>query len=340
MIDRRRARTTCWLVALVVLAAACGGGETELEMGLRRVTLDLAFESDDVDPQRRVEDLPPVVQTDFALTSGNQLVVRPAPPTALHPVVAADCPTAAPGAVPAEPVTVSITKPPVAGLYPTHNDGTLHVQSGAYTFEGPYPPHGRVEIADVTDETEPPDSLGQPGARTIEFDHVVPVGNQVTTTRYRVTSAELLLVSRQITTPDAEFSFTPTPAVTIMKLGTGEGDTWTAAGTDLATGASMVVDGEILQREAVDLCGEMLATYRVRSSERLVLLTGPDAFTQVTDDTATEDGKPNFYNVATHLGGLFVRTESHLTTTIGALVVEEDNVSTFDSAAPAHGFGA
>jgi hypothetical protein len=335
---RRRPLTASWLVALATLAAACGGGESDLEMGLKRVTLDLAFESDDVDPQRRVDDLPPIVQTDFALTPGNQLVVRPAPPTSLFPVIAADCPTAAPGAVPAEPVTVTISKPPLAGLYPTHNAGTLRVQAGARTFEGPYPAQGRVEIANVVDETAPPDPLGEQ-ARTIEFDHVVPVGNQVTTTRYRVTSAEVLLVSRKIETPDAVFSFNPTPPVTVMKLGVGEGDTWTAAGTDLTTGASMVVDGEILARESVDLCGTLHSTYRIRSSERLVLLTGPDTFTQVTDDTSTEGGEPNFYNVATHLGGLFVRTESHLTTTIGALVVEEDNVSTFDSVEPAKAFG-
>ena len=337
---RTRPVTACWLVCLVLLAAACGGGgETELEMGLRRVTLDLAFESDDVDPQRQVAGLPPVVQTDFALTSGNQLVVRQPPASSLLPVLPGDCPAAAPGSVPAEPATVDITRPPLAGVYSTHNQGTLHVQSGAMSFEGPYPRQGRVEIANVTDETPPPDALGQPGARTIEFDHVVPVGNRTTTTRFRVTSTELLLVSRQIKTPEAEFSFNPTPPVTMMKLGTGEGDTWTAGGTDLVTGATMVVDGEILEREAVDLCGEMLATYRIRSSERLVLLTGPSSFTQVTDDTSTESGEPNFYNVTTHLGGLFVRSEMHMTTTTGAVVVEEDNVSTFDSVEPVQGFG-
>lgn len=101
----------------------------------------------------------------------------------------------------------------------------------------------------------------------------------------------------------------------------------------------MVVEGEILEREPVDLCGEMYDTYRVRSSERLILLEGPGAFTQVTDDTTVEGGEPNFYNVATHFGGLFVRTESHMTTTAAGLVIEEDNVSTLDGVEPVQGFG-
>jgi hypothetical protein len=195
-----------------------------------------------------------------------------------------------------------------------------------------------VEIANVTDVTAPPDALGVE-VRTIEFDHVLPLGNTTTTTRYRVTSEELQLVRRQITTADTEFVFTPTPPVTMMLLGTGEGDTWTSAGTDLATGASMVVAGQILSREAVDLCGTMYDTYRVQSSERLVLLSGDGAFAQVTDDTSAEGGEPNFYNVATHLGGLFVRTETHMTTTASNLVVEEDNVATFDTVEPAKAFG-
>lgn len=324
----------CWLIGLAAIASACGGGDTELQMGLKRVALDMAFEADDADVQRRVDGLPPVVQTEFALGPGNTVVVRPAPPASLLPVVRTDCPTAAPGSVPAQPATVSITKPPLAGTYPTHNKGTLKVASGPLIFEGPYPPHGRVEIANVTDETAPPIAPGQPAVRAIEFDHIVPVGNTTTTTRYRVTGTELLLVRRQVKTADAEFSFTPTPPVTMMTLDTGEGDFWASAGTDLVTGATMAVEGSILQRETVDVCGEMFDTYRVRSSERLILLEESQAFTQVTDDASVEGGQPNFYNVATHFGGLFVRTETHMTTTANSLAIEEDNVATFNTLEP------
>ena len=69
--------------------------------------------------------------------------------------------------------------------------------------------------------------------------------------------------------------------------------------------------------------------------ERLVQLSGPAPFTQLTDDTAAEGGSPNVYNVATHLGGLFLRTETHMTTTAGGLVVQEDNVSVFNTVSPA-----
>lgn len=339
MTRKGRLSSICWMAAMVLLASACGGGESKLQMGLKRVTLELAFKSDDVAPERAVENRPPVVQTDFAL-SGSRLVVRPAPLSSLYPVLRTDCPTAAPGAVPREPVTVGISTPPLAGIYPTHNKGTLKAQSGTFTFQGPYPRDGRVEIADVTDKTTAADDPVDPGARTIEFDQIVPIGNTTTTTRLRATSTELLLVRRHIKTPDAEFSFTPTPPITLMTLDTGEGDFWASGGTDLTTGATMVVEGEILKREAVDLCGRMFDTYRVRSSERLVQLEGAAPFTQLTDDASTENGEPNFYNVATHLGGLFVRTETHMTTTASSLIVEEDNVSTFNTVEPAIGFGS
>ena len=173
-----RARAACLLVGLATVASACGGGDTEVQMGLKRITLDLAFEADDAAaPAARVEARPPVLQTDFALTAGNRLVVLPPPSSSLYPVLRTDCPAAPAGAVPSEPVTVGITRPPAAGLYPTRNDGTLVVQAGPSRFEGPYPRDGRVEIANVVDETPPPDAIGQPGVRTIEFDHVVPVGN-------------------------------------------------------------------------------------------------------------------------------------------------------------------
>lgn len=328
---------------MALLSTACvGRDESPIQIGLKRVALDLAFKGDEEEkkpPRQIVQEAPPVIQTDFTITPQNELVLRPVPPFEPFPVLPDECPAAGPNAVPEQPVTVAINNPPLEGTYPAHNDGKLKVTAGAFNFEGPYPLLGEVRIENVTDETSPPSALGGAGSRTIEFDRVTPVGNTTSTDRYRVTASELQLVSREIETEDGTFTFTPTPPVTIVGLGSGEGDSWTSAGTDLTTGGTMVVEGSILKRELVDLCGDVYDTYRVQSSERLIALAGDQSFVQVTDDTSNPPGEegpgqPNFYNVATQMGGHLLRTETHRTTTAGELIVEEDNVQTLDTADP------
>jgi hypothetical protein len=336
---RHLLRTAVLAAVLLALLPACGGGARHpVKMGLKRVGLDLAFKPDKDDPIN----LPPVLAPipEFALDPGGRLTV--VPPLAPRPS-RFECPKAPPGAVPAAAVTSIIDKPPRRGEVTLRNTGTLNLTAGAFTFNGNYPPYTTKVIDKVDIVTPPPDAFGQQGASTIEFDVVKPLGDTVFRDRLRATATELDLVEREIRTQKGSVIFRPTPAVELMALNAAEGDSWTSAGIDVDTGAAMTVQGLIVKREAVDLCGEMFDTYRVQSTERLVSLTGSTPYSVMTDDTqntpgSTGPGSPNYYNVATHLGGLFLVDENHTKTTLTVdnvpVIVEIDVVSTQMSATP------
>jgi hypothetical protein len=241
------------------------------------------------------------------------------------------------GAVPAAVVTSTIDKPPLRGEVILRNTGTLAITAGTFNFKGNYPPYTTKTIDKIDSVTPPPDALGQQAPPTIEFDVVKPLGDTVFRDRLRATPTELDLVEREIRTQQGSIVFHPTPAVELMALNAAEGDSWTSAGIDTDTGAAMTVQGLIVKREFVDVCGEVFDSYRVQSTERLVSATGSTPYSVMTDDTgntpgSTGPGSPNFYNVATHLGGLFIREENHTRTTLTAnnvpVVVDIDVTST------------
>lgn len=151
---------------------------------------------------------------------------------------------------------------------------------------------------------------------------------------YRVTGADggesaLELVRLHERSEDDEMTVEPTPPVTIVGLGQGEGDSWNSAGMDPDTGMVIVIQGRIERRELVDVCGEVHDTYRVVSDETMVDFSS--GFRRETEE-------PTVYNVATQLGGLFLREEVHSTTTrqeeSGPTTLHLDYVSTADSAEP------
>ena len=75
---------------------------------------------------------------------------------------------------------------------------------------------------------------------------------------------------------------------------------------------------------------------RRKASKRTRRRTFPPS--QAPDTTnqpgATGPGQPNFYNVATHLGGLFIAEERHEQITLGPLIIELDNVATQATVGP------
>jgi hypothetical protein len=324
------------VVLLLALLPACGGGGRQpVKMGLKRVGLDLAFR-----PDKDELKLPPVLAPipELEVSQGKLSVV---PPIAPRPGLV--CPKAPAGAVPEVPVTSAVNKPPAAGEVALRNEGTLGLTAGTLSFKGIYPPVTTKFVDKVNTVTPPPDAFGQPGTPTIEFDVVKPLGDTIFRDRLRATATAIELVQREIKTAKGSVVFTPTPAITLMVLGAAEGDSWTAAGVDTATGAAMTVQGLIVQREAVDVCGQVFDTFRVQSTERLVSLTGSTPYSVVTDDTentpgSTGPGLPNYYNVATQFGGIFLADENHTKTTLTIdnvpVIVEIDVKSTQMSVTP------
>jgi hypothetical protein len=111
----------------------------------------------------------------------------------------------------------------------------------------------------------------------------------------------------------------------------GEGTSWNSSGIDDKTHTTMLVQGKIAGREAIDVCGTMVDTYRVESTERMVNV-------ESGYNSTTNDGKPNVYNIATQFGGLIVQQHTDTTTTLTVAGVPStliiDNTSTVQSVKP------
>lgn len=299
------------LLSIVVALAlpACGGRPRPVELGLKRMTLDLVFK--DQTKKAAVPTFPQIVAAQEPVAAVTQLFgmigppppAPPSPPAPFVPFAAPPtCPDAPDGALPAEPVSGIVGKPPLVGLYPQHNHGT-YTLDGPLKLKGAFPEVTLMEIANVRDVTTT-DALGQ-AARTITYDVIERNPLSTTTTTYQSTAAELDLVSVVTKSNGQSTSFVPTPVITMMQY-RGEGAFWKSAGIDQTTGTSMVVQGAIDKRESVDVCGTMIDTYRVVSTEEVTnVAAGYDSQTNAND--------PNVYNVATQLGGLLVR--QHIDTT-------------------------
>ena len=181
--------------------------------------------------------------------------------------------------------------------------------------------------------------------RTVTYDVIERTLLSTTTTRYQSVSreggralptapsaltSELDLLSAETKSGTTVQRFTPDEPVTMMQYN-GEGSFWKSVGVDNSTGTTMVVQGTIAKREPVDVCGKLIDTYRVESTEHVTNpLTGYDSQTAAND--------PNVYNVATQFGGLMVQVHTSTTTTFVAngatATLVLNDVSTLDSIAP------
>jgi hypothetical protein len=317
MIRRRLAL----LVAVAsLLLPACAKHDNGVDLGLKKVELNLSFKgknakaatptlTDLLDSQAPYG---PVVQA----IGG---IVGPIDSKITGPSILGACAKAPAGLLPEVPVDGVPLKAPTAGTYLTHIEGTYDL-SGVLNLKGGLIPLGTTEIANVTD-TSGKDEAGQ-AMRTVAYDVIVRNMLATTTTHYESITrdisrtnfayqpppiaSELRLVWEKVAqTTGNKTEFHPTPPLTIMQYG-GEGADWTSAGVDQDTHESRVVQGTIAKREAVDVCGKMVDTFRVESMEHVVI---PEA--QYRSQT---NGVGNVYNIATQFGGLLVRSIIDTTT--------------------------
>ncbi len=310
------------LAAAVWLAVSCsGGGDTLVDIGIERSSVGLVFKEDKKDGPK------PDVEEAFVPRPGPSqgTVATKVDPSLAPPSIspsAAACPKAGPGVFPTEPVSVAITKAPRPGVYPYRSEGRVKVEGASTRLDAPLPPESRREL-----------KLLQPvGSEELYRFDVIQRGLQdaVTTTTYRVTETTFDLVRTHTVNPRGTSTFQPQPPVTLVRLGQGEGNYWNSAGFDPTDGTAMLAEGRIVKRENIDVCGKVFDTYRVESDETMVNL-----FTGFRYETT----EPTVYNIATHLGGIFLREDVKATTTIrtaqGDLLVHADYVSTAMSATPA-----
>lgn len=336
------------LVAAAYLGAACGNPGRSFDVGLQRVALDLAFKTDspatEVKPELAFEPVPVESQARLTLSypglKDGDLDANP------RPIVFREtCPTAPADAVPPDIATRSITTEVPTGRYFYRDEGQFEI-TGPLPVKGALPP---FSVRDYTDARTIPQAptwtlRGQPvpvPTQVTPPDHyawtiVQPLGADNYIKRmFEASDVALLLTKLVYKVGDTVVEFNPNPPIRMMDLGTdgGEGATWDSAGTDPATGASMLVRGGIERRELVDVCGTPYEAWKIRSTELITGLAGPVPFSSQTDDAQHPPYFPdkppsNFYWVATQRGGQFIKEETHTTTTIGTVVISIDGVST------------
>jgi hypothetical protein len=252
---------------------------------------------------------------------------NPRPQLSLFP----PCPTAPEGAGPLKPVLFAALFPPVIGSYTRHNKGTIKV-NGAIPLTFPFPPFSKWDIP-KTQRIETPPAAGD-GDPTITYEYDVhkilaPGFEQVDSLRLLKDRIELF--KRTTVNQGVTQVFTPSPPVAIYTFG-DEGSILASAGVDLATNTSLAVQGTIEKRENVDVCGQVIDTWRVSLNETMVNLdTG--------ETSGTPQGDPNIYNYANQYGGIVVREDVHYTQTTQTedgtpVVLEFDYVSTLDDVVP------
>jgi hypothetical protein len=329
-------RLTIALLAAALLGGACGrGGADPLEIGVKRIALDLAFKDETKatpePPARILEELglPPDLEPITATPARRPTVTKPP----VNP-----CPVAPDDAFPKEPVTIFFRGAPKAGRYNVHATGTIKVTTAAFPLTLPFPPHLTYEVKNVVvtptippDVPNPPRDLVDQGD-VVTYDLVKTISPTLTITdSYHYTRKEFTLTKRVIVNNGDTATFAPTPAITLESMTKGNGDTWSSAGADSASSTAMVVQGAIEKREFVDICGTRYDAWKVNSTETFANLDSGD-------QSNTDAQQPTVYRFANHLGGLIIQEEPHFTqaTTINGApaTVEWDYVATFDSVDP------
>jgi hypothetical protein len=334
---RERIRLGALLVAVAVVSAACGGGgKGSIELGIKRVALSLSFSEEEL-----AVAVPPNIITRIVPTTPEAIIAAPSTPFTPPDLrsLLPECDTAPEGAPPAEAVARTITSPPQIGRYLRHNEGTITI-NGALPITLPYPPFSAWEVPSI-------EELDRPAADGVPFivdpvpagtDYVVDVKKVIIpgfeiTDRIQVGATDIKLLQRTSVSGEDTTTFTPDPPVTLYTFGT-EGTAWRSAGLDTESGTSMFLQGEIVSREVIDVCGTPIDTYRVEVTEQLVNLTTGDI------SGTPPGGEPSYYNYAPQFGALALREDvlSQITTRDPATGVPVqatlDYISTANSTEP------
>lgn len=120
----------------------------------------------------------------------------------------------------------------------------------------------------------------------------------------------LYLVKRVSVARGVETVFQPTPPIRYVRLQVPQGDIQDSgavhAGVDRATNTVLAVQSQIIDREFVDVCGEVVDTFKVRIQEQFVDLTGGTT-------SGNENGTYNYWNIQFDNGLLLVRETNNST---------------------------
>ena len=334
---RSRSRLAVVLAIAAAVAAACGGSESPVEIGFRRVALDLAFkDAEKAPPIPPAQVVQQVIGTDYVYDEEPQeaeprRVLRRIPRAATK--LKRECPVAPEGATPAAVAFQTIKDPPKVGTYPRHNEGTITIELPTQPVELPVPPLSSWDIPRVdfvkaalalnehdVEEINPPAEVRGNDTAFVdmpEFEitrRLTPGYSTTDTFRYTYdgqTGGDFLyLVKRVSVARGVETVFQPTPPIRYVRLQVPQGDIQDSgavhAGVDRSSNTALAVQSQIIDREFVDVCGEVVDTFKVQIQEQFVNLTNGTT-------SGNENGTYNYWNIQFDNGLLLVRETNNST---------------------------
>ena len=362
-----RVRAVAIVAVVGLLAASCGRQPDPLEIGLRRVALDLAFK----DAAKATPLSPRAVAAQLGLVDRgvlDQLPIQEEGPAPTRRIIVVPfkpepvCEVAPAGANYDYPTYAVVKDPPKVGAYSRHNVGTVKIDTTVFNLDLPYPAKSKVNIdnlqfvtassvlndKDVNGANLPQQVRDSPDLfpPRVEFTmtRFGPSGLHTTDTfRYSTGGASggdfIWLIKRETVVNGVSSVFNPTPPIEYIKLFTteGSGSANTHGGTDRDTNTALTVQSTIVGRESVDVCGTVLDTFRVQIQENFVDLSKTPPVVSGNDS-----GTANFWNIQFDHGLIVVREEVHSTfrgsTQIAGapvpVTVTYDYTSTLDSLTP------
>jgi hypothetical protein len=319
-------RTLTAALACCLAVTGCGtGNHSSLEIGMKRVALDLVFRDAKYakpNPPQIIIDTIPAPPGVTPSNIGDYTRPVPQPPIVVIPPSVKPCPKASAGSTIAVPVRNAVYDPPPPGTYPRHNSGRTTIDPGdGKQLVVPFP---NSTTWTVGRSVAGPESSPVDSAKSVEYDVTKQLSPTYRVTdRYRLTDMAIQLVRRTTKDGTGTTVFEPTPAIdmyvfgiagglgTTIGNGTGSvGDSWQSSGTDAEHGIAMVYQAKIVRREAIDVCGTLIDSYRVEADEQIVDL-------QHATSTMTAQGVPNVYNFATQFHGFVAREQIHTSTRKG-----------------------
>lgn len=308
-----------------LLMVSCSGPQTPIEISTKEIPVDIVL------GEQNKKELPAPPPGVNLTPIGFPGFIEPPPPRRgpqnpgfVPPPKAGPCPVANPADPADRPAQASAFKPPVPEPYAYRNQG-YYETAGLGKIQYP------EEIVRTVQNVVPGD------AGNYDFQVSIMLGDQLTTTSYRVindvSQVERGVYMTQVVSPGPKGfdSFTPSPPILLMpfpgrEFGTNledetarlVGRKYRSSGTDASQQTSMVLEAQIDSKLLIDACGHWVDSWDIEVTNGQII--GPGRSLNFT----------GHYYLATQYGALIVRDDLVFMGSDGADKVTIKNVATIN----------
>jgi hypothetical protein len=304
-------------IAVVLLAAACGGPQRPVDIGFKEVPSDVILGSHATPsaapaPTAPTAPAPPPVSVVALPPPTFEVGPEPSPPAPPPPPTA--CATADPLQPPAREAPPAVSAPPAKATYVFRDVGSYSV-SGAEARKGTFPATSVRTVGNVV----------RSSATDFTYDVAELLGDVTTTTTFHVVGTSVLpaalppglyLTRVMSVRGSASSSFTPSPELELAAFPLVRGASVTSSGVDPQTATSMQFTSTVTGKARVDACGTPLDSWVLDLTQGKLISP-----TQNLDFSTT-------YSVGTQYGGLFLRERTAFAGTDAGAGVSRTNTAT------------